>query len=236
MPIESTIPIDDRNFIPNVLREQRFRDRGYLIGQSNGVYWVVVDPVQHPLYVWSKSGTTAYVSSAKALNAVAFTNGPMMEHQSLAGRIALGAGIGFVATTGVTKYFTVAGPKGWLIALGVGLVGALVGASIALAATRRGVPFREVRGAAKNIYDKGAENTTALYWLQQGRCPSRSRWSRSQTRTPLLRCRVDQGGHRAVRQTQTFIYVNNRLEGNALETIAARLDIFGDSRNSAENL
>jgi len=47
----------------------------------------------------------------------------------------------------------------------------------------------------------------------------------------LMKEGVEAGGRR-----KTFVYVNNRLEGNALETIAAMLDILGESRNSAENL
>ena len=167
MPVESNISIDDRNFVPNVLREQHFRDRGYLIGESNWLHWIVIDPRRHPLHVWSKSGASAYVSSAKALNAVAFTNGPMMEHRDLAGRIAKGAGGGFVVTTAVTKYFAPAGPKGWALALGVGLVGALAGGAAAALTGRHGVPFKEVRGETNGIYDEGAKNTTTLYWLRR---------------------------------------------------------------------
>src|SRR5207244_2155059 len=42
-------------------------------------------------------------------------------------------------------------------------------------------------------------------------------------------------GINAADKRKTFIYVNNRLEGNALETIAAMLDIFGESQNTPKN-
>jgi uncharacterized protein YecE (DUF72 family) len=38
-------------------------------------------------------------------------------------------------------------------------------------------------------------------------------------------------GVEAAGKGKTFVYVNNRLEGNALETIAAMLEILDESRN-----
>lgn len=167
MPIDSTLSIDDRAFIPNVLKENLFIARGYLVGQSNGLHWIVVDPRRHPMYVWEKKRTDAYVSTATGLGAVAFTNGPMMEHRSMAKRIAVGAVAGAVVVGGVALKLAWGGPKVWLIGAVAALGGAVIGGAIAAFSVGRGVPFREVRGKHHDIYDEGAGNTTALCWLRR---------------------------------------------------------------------
>src|SRR5579872_4975358 len=91
MPIDITLNPIGRQFIPTVLKDSRFRSRGYLVGDSPvGYYWVVVDPRRHPLYVFLKSYYTThafdadhYTTTAKGLDAAAFSNGPMMEYPAL---------------------------------------------------------------------------------------------------------------------------------------------------------
>lgn len=69
---------DKDKFIPEVIADAKFKAQGFLYGHNGNVYWAVVDPAKHPLYVWEKAGTTDYDSTAKGLNAVAFSNGPLM--------------------------------------------------------------------------------------------------------------------------------------------------------------
>ena len=90
MLVDITLDPIGRQFIPTVLKDQRFRSRGYLTGDSSvGYYWVVVDPRRHPLYVWRKRysihvfDADHYQRTALWLDAAAFSNGSMMEYPSL---------------------------------------------------------------------------------------------------------------------------------------------------------
>jgi hypothetical protein len=67
-------------FIPKLVADSGFLRAGVAYGYDDDCWWAVVDPRVHPLYVWKKHGRgmTAYSSSAQALNAAIFTNGPMM--------------------------------------------------------------------------------------------------------------------------------------------------------------
>lgn len=66
----------DQTFIANVLKDTAFKNDGYLYGDQ-GVYWAVVDPVRHPLYVWKKPGLS-YNDGARSFDATVVTNGPLM--------------------------------------------------------------------------------------------------------------------------------------------------------------
>lgn len=87
MPIYSSIDISTagKSFIPQVVADPSFQKNGVLYGDKSDWYWAVVNPYKHPLDVWQKKTTgplgflKAYIDSAHALNAVVFTNGPMME-------------------------------------------------------------------------------------------------------------------------------------------------------------
>ena len=73
---------DKQNFIPRVLSDPDFRNNGVLYGNKSDMYWAVMNPRRHPLYVWWKqydNAIGAYKMAALKLSAVAFTNGPMME-------------------------------------------------------------------------------------------------------------------------------------------------------------
>jgi hypothetical protein len=72
-------------FIPKVLADTVFKNNGVLYGDNDDLYWAVVNPNSHPLFVWAKKGNNkigAYAAAAIKLGAVVFTNGPMMENPS----------------------------------------------------------------------------------------------------------------------------------------------------------
>lgn len=89
------------NFVQDVMADPFFKKNAYLYGYDHKIYWAAVDPVAHPLYVWQKRrqslGLGAFpgshifalllkfftpapncVRSAHALDAVVFSNGPLM--------------------------------------------------------------------------------------------------------------------------------------------------------------
>lgn len=101
----STIDIENNpKFVQDVLGDPFFTKNAYVYGHDHGIYWAAVDPVAHPLYVWEKSKpkplkigwgalpgshllpllkpflkpAPTYVQSAHNLNAVVFSNGPLM--------------------------------------------------------------------------------------------------------------------------------------------------------------
>ena len=74
-PLESP-----ESFVQRVTATPRFRANGFVRGSAPLCCWAVVDPVRHPMYVWRKVGVglNAYARSAGSLDAVVFTNGPLM--------------------------------------------------------------------------------------------------------------------------------------------------------------
>jgi hypothetical protein len=67
-------------FVPAILAQPEFLANGFLLGGNSELHWAVVDPLRHPLGVWKKRGASvfSYLRSAQALDAVVFTNGPLM--------------------------------------------------------------------------------------------------------------------------------------------------------------
>jgi hypothetical protein len=80
LSVRADLARDGLLFIPNVIVDQNFLAVGVVYGRDDDFWWAIVDPRVHPLCVWKKrvSGIAAYGTSAQALNAAVFTNGPMM--------------------------------------------------------------------------------------------------------------------------------------------------------------
>ncbi len=91
------------NFVQDVMADPFFKKNAYLYGHDHTIYWAAVDPVAHPLYVWEKrkprigwgalpgshllpilmklfnpKPAPTYVQTAHSLDAVVFSNGPLM--------------------------------------------------------------------------------------------------------------------------------------------------------------
>jgi hypothetical protein len=79
---------DGASFVSSVLRHPAFQAAGVAHGRGAGFRWAVVAPERHPLYVWKRSAPASwsYVRTARALDAVLFTNGPMMGRRLTGGR------------------------------------------------------------------------------------------------------------------------------------------------------
>jgi hypothetical protein len=63
-----------------IIQSKDFDGDGYASGSADGFAWFVIDPRRHPMGVWKRSDgrAAAYARAAQNLNAVVFTNGPMM--------------------------------------------------------------------------------------------------------------------------------------------------------------
>jgi hypothetical protein len=72
------ITADGANFLPKVVADTSFKTNKYLYGHNGDIYWAVVDPIAHPLYVWKKKGYYDYSDTAKALGAAVFSDGALM--------------------------------------------------------------------------------------------------------------------------------------------------------------
>jgi hypothetical protein len=154
-----------RTFIPQCVKDQKFRNLGVLYGHSGGLWWAVIDPERHPLTVWKETGNsrTSYASTAEALGAVCFSNGPMMERfTQLGSALRVGAQMAYDgvqwAAIGAAAGFLVAGPKGALVGGGIGLVFGLVVGYRAGTANTFGnwVPYDVVHGATHLVDDPGS--------------------------------------------------------------------------------
>lgn len=66
--------------LQQLLEDATFRTSGVMSGRDGLCVWTIIDPVQHPLFVWRKEGRGpfAYARTAQCLDAIAFSNGPMM--------------------------------------------------------------------------------------------------------------------------------------------------------------
>jgi hypothetical protein len=73
-------PRADNSFVTRALADPRFQATGVVSGQAGTGWWAVIDPTQHPLFVWRQTerGPFAYGRTALKLDAVVFSNGPMM--------------------------------------------------------------------------------------------------------------------------------------------------------------
>lgn len=102
----STVEIENNpSFVQDVMADPFFQQNAYLYGHDHTIYWAAVDPVAHPLYVWEKrrrrlgwgalpgshlllpivqllarlfGPAPTYVQTAHSLDAVVFSNGPLM--------------------------------------------------------------------------------------------------------------------------------------------------------------
>ena len=80
---------DGRSFIPSVVGHPAFCSVGVAYGRApGGARWAVVDPQRHPLTLWGRPARAgwAYGRTAGGLDAVLFTNGPMMGKRLPGGR------------------------------------------------------------------------------------------------------------------------------------------------------
>jgi len=118
-----------RSFIPQILQDSKFRNNGVIYGSNKGLYWAVVNPRKHPLYVWEKKGkdTDAYSKSALALGSVVFSNGPQMGRFTKAKAYLMATAI----VSGTTVTGTWAGLKaGGKLGAKIGSIGGFKGAII----------------------------------------------------------------------------------------------------------
>jgi hypothetical protein len=148
-----------REFLDRVQRDATFQAAGVL-GQCNrGSAWFVVDPVQHPLFVWGQHppGLMAYAEAARALGAAVFSNGPMMgkrfgKRWKLGRRTAL-VECGFWPLIGAATGLALG--RRWLIRLALSLPGAALGGVLAWQRVFTGwVPCGTIRGAHHEIDDR----------------------------------------------------------------------------------
>ena len=74
---------DGRGFLPQVLRDPKFRADGLLFGTERRfgmwIHWVVVDPGRHVLHVWRKT-SASYLDDAMRLEASVISNGPFADY------------------------------------------------------------------------------------------------------------------------------------------------------------
>jgi hypothetical protein len=77
---QSDSPRAGNSFVTRALADPKFQATGVVSGQAGRAWWAVIDPTQHPLSVWrlTERGPLAYGRSALKLDAVVFSNGPMM--------------------------------------------------------------------------------------------------------------------------------------------------------------
>ena len=155
---------DGAAFVSLVTRHPVFQASGVAYGRRAGYRWAVVDPERHPLHVWTRSapGSWSYGRTARMLDAVLFTNGPMMGKR-LAGCgkvtrsrvpaefllwMAAGAGLGAAAgLAGLPRWRR----GGWF----GGTVGIVAGALVAWRRSFTGwVPCGQVLGQAGGIDDR----------------------------------------------------------------------------------
>jgi hypothetical protein len=138
------------NFIPTIEQDQTYRNDGVIYGHNDPWYWAVVDPMRHPLYVWPKKGTGGdYTSSAKALSAVVFSNGPMMGRLSPTKMVSMLIVIPTVI--GLIGY-AIGGPVVGLIAGGFSLL------TVYLKITKDWDPLGPVFGRHHGVQDSGIKN------------------------------------------------------------------------------
>jgi hypothetical protein len=67
-------------FIATIVARPDFQSSGVHFGGDDELQFAVIDPLSHPLGVWKKQATNilSYSRSAQDLDAVVFTNGPLM--------------------------------------------------------------------------------------------------------------------------------------------------------------
>lgn len=77
----ASIVNDGPRFFPNALRDPVFVRDGVLFGmdpgRDKGIYWAVVDPRRHTMYVWRKD-TDDFPTAARHLGASVVTNAPFL--------------------------------------------------------------------------------------------------------------------------------------------------------------
>jgi hypothetical protein len=78
--LDHSDPGPNARFVAAIVAQPDFLSDGFLLGGNSDLQWAVVDPLRHPLGVWKKraTGILSYMRSAQALDAVVFTNGPLM--------------------------------------------------------------------------------------------------------------------------------------------------------------
>lgn len=133
------VDLDGPSFVSDALADPHFWAAGVVYGQDGGCWWAIVDPLRHPLGVWSKRAPrfAAYARSAQALDAAVFTNGPMMGKR-FGPKRKLTRG---VAAREFAKW-TVAGAIGGLLAssgLGLSYLAGIGGAALGMAQASRRV-------------------------------------------------------------------------------------------------
>jgi hypothetical protein len=201
MTIDITLNPIGRSFIPTVLQHQRFRNTGFLRGDSAvGYHWVVLDPRRHPLYVWKEQFHLSHVleeehyqQTAFGLNAAAFSNGPMMEYPRFMDLVkTLLKKIGAWTLAAVLGATIVAG----LITGGLGLpvlVAALAAGGSGIVAgiiraildwTRGGVPFGFVKGDRHWVDDAGMGYNGELVSFGRGSTTAFSSYSLTRGHAP----------------------------------------------------
>jgi hypothetical protein len=137
--VQADLVHDGRSFVSGMLADPRFLTVGVVDAHDHDCWWAVVDPLRHPLGVWSKCGPrfAAYARSAQALGAAIFTNGPMMGKR-LGPKCKLTRGV----AAREFAMWTVAGAVGGLLAssgLGLSYLAGIGGAALGMAQASRRV-------------------------------------------------------------------------------------------------
>jgi hypothetical protein len=148
---------DGRSFIPSVVGHPAFDSAGVAHGRgAGGARWAVVDPQRHPLCMWGRPGRAgwSYGRTARGLDAVLFTNGPMMGKRLPGGRKLTRSRVpvdfALWTVAGGAAGGRLAGPRS---ALGRA-VGAAAGVVVAWGRTFTGwEPCGRVRGSTAGIED-----------------------------------------------------------------------------------
>lgn len=168
---------DGKRFIPKILVDPVFKRNGVIYGKNGELYWSVIDPERHPLFVWPKTSgdlLLPYSNTIEPMGTVVFTNGPMMERftkQQIKRNLRASAGIGAVLgglLTGLflgSKYGATLGPKGVLAGAFLGaLLGAFGGYILGgFLMTNDWAPYGPVKGNQHGVADPGKNRNGELY-------------------------------------------------------------------------